>query len=335
MKFSEIGEFGFIDRINVQMISRPEGVVQGIGDDAAVFEPRSGWLMILTTDMLVEGVHFIRDAMTPHQLGRKCLAVNLSDVAAMGAEPLDAYISVAIPSGADVEYMEALYGGMRAMAQAHRVNLLGGDTTRSPGPLVVNVALTGTLPKDELILRSGAKPGDAIYVTSWLGDAAGGLDLLRNHRIWEADGSAVLLKAQLEPRPHLGEGRFLANNHFATAMIDLSDGVASDLRHICQRSGVGAVIHETRLPISETLRAYARTFDLDPLKLALSIGEDYGLLLTVPETRASELEARFQERFGREISRIGETAGEPGMILLAEDGARRFLEPKGWDAFRS
>jgi thiamine-monophosphate kinase len=272
--------------------------------------------------------------MTPRQLGRKSLAVNLSDVAAMGAEPLDAFISLAIPPDLAVEYMEAVYAGMREMAGTYCVNLLGGDTTRSPGPLVINVALTGTVPRDQVMLRSGAHPGEAIYVTTFLGDAAGGLDVIRNGRAWDDAGRRYLLLAHLDPRPHLEEGRFIAENHFATSMIDLSDGVASDLRHVCRRSGVGAAIHEAWLPISETLRAYVRDFGVDLRKLALATGEDYGLLLTVPTDRSKELEARFLERFGRPIWRIGETTAEPGMVLVERDGARNPLEPEGWDSFR-
>jgi thiamine-monophosphate kinase len=335
MKFSELGEFEFIDRINVQMIHRPEGVVQGIGDDAAVFETRPGWLLVLTTDMLVEGVHFLRAVATPRQLGRKSLVVSLSDIAAMGAEPLDAYVSLAIPLDLEVEYMESVYEGMREVAGAYGVNLLGGDTTRSPGPLVINVALTGTVPRDQPVLRSGAQPGEAIYVTTWLGDAAGGLDLIRTRRSWKDEGKRYLLDAHLDPRPHLEEGRFLAENHFARSMIDLSDGVASDLRHICRRSGVGAVIREALIPISDPLRAYAKAFDLDLPRLALHSGEDYGLLLTVRSDRGSDLEQVYRRHFGRAIWRIGETTADPEIVFVTQDGIRRPLRPEGWDPFRS
>jgi thiamine-monophosphate kinase len=334
MRFSEVGEFGFIDRIARGAIHRPQGVVQGIGDDAAVFETRPGWPMVLTTDLLVEGVHFLRHAISPRQLGRKALAVNLSDVAAMGAEPLDAFVSVAIPAELEVEYMEAVYGGLGEMARDHGVNLLGGDTTRSPGPLVINVAVTGTAPAGQLVLRSGARPGDGIYVTGFLGDAAGGLDLIRSGRAWEPAATAYLLGAHLDPRPQVAEGRFIAQQRMATAMIDVSDGVASDLGHICVRSGVGAVIRAEALPISRTLRQYCARFGLDLLRLALGTGEDYGLLLTVPAGRAADLEARFLERFGRPIRRIGEITPGPQMLLVASDGEPRPLAPEGWDGFR-
>ncbi len=335
MKFHEIGEFGFIDRIDFQMINRPEGVIQGIGDDAAVFEGPPGRLLVLTTDMLVEGVHFVRASISPQQLGRKGLAVNLSDVAAMGAEPMDAYVSLAIPSDLEVEYIERIYDGMREMAKAYAVNLLGGDTTRSPGPLVMSLAVTGMVSKEEVVFRKGAVSGDLVYVTCYLGDAAGGLDLIRQGRTWEREGSGYLLKAHLDPRPHLEEGRFLAENHFASSMIDISDGVASDLGHICRLSGVGALIREDAIPISDTLRRYAAEFDLDLLGLAFTTGEDYGLILTVPQGRAEELEVRFQERFRRPIWRVGEITCEPGLTLIKGTGERIRIEPHGWDAFRA
>lgn len=335
MKFHEIGEFGFIERIDFQMINRPEGVIQGIGDDAAVFEGPPGRLLVLTTDMLVEGVHFLRASISPLQLGRKGLAVNLSDVAAMGAEPMDAYVSLAIPADMEVEYIERIYDGMREMAKAYGVNLLGGDTTRSPGPLIISLALTGMVSREEVVFRRGAVSGDLVYVTCLLGDAAGGLDLIREGRAWGREDSEYLVKAHLDPRPHLEEGRFLAENHFASAMIDISDGVASDLGHICRLSGVGALVYENAIPISDTLRRYATEFHLDLCRLALSTGEDYGLIFTVSEDRTEELEARFRERFGRPIWRVGEITSEPGLTLLKATGERIRIEPHGWDAFKA
>jgi thiamine-monophosphate kinase len=334
MKFDEIGEFGFIERINFEMINRPEGVVQGIGDDAAVFEAPPGRLLVLTTDMLVEGVHFSRDTIAPHQLGRKCLAVNLSDVAAMGAEPLDAYVSLAVPSDTDVEYVERMYDGMREMARTYSVNLLGGDTTLSPGPLVASIAVTGRVPREEVVFRKGAAPGQLVYVTCQLGDAAAGLDLIRRGVNWAPEEGGYLLKAHLDPRPHLEEGRFLARNRFPSAMMDISDGVASDLGHICRLSGVGAVLYEEAIPLSDPLLRYATEFRLDLTTLSLSMGEDYGLILTVPAERADELEMRFQGHFGRPIWRIGSITSEPGLVLVGRGGERVRLEPRGWDAFR-
>lgn len=331
-RLSDLGEFGFIERISRHMILRHAGVIHGIGDDASVFEPKPGCVMLLTTDMLVEGVHFL-EATSFKLLGRKSLAVNLSDIAAMGAEPMDAYVCLAVPQRLTVEELEELYQGLREMAQEYSVNILGGDTTRSPGPLVINVAVTGAAPREQVVLRRGARPGNLIYVTGWLGDASGGLDMIREARPWPREKGATLLRAHLDPRPHLAEGLFLAQRGFATSMLDVSDGLASDLRHICTQSGVGAVVRHRSLPISQALREYAEAFGLDVLSMALGGGEDYCLLLTVPEHRAHELERSFGERFGHPIWPIGEITQGGEMLLLTEKGELRPLPKAGWDSF--
>ncbi len=330
---SDIGEFGFIERVNRQMILRPEGVLQGIGDDASVFEPRAGSVLLITTDMLVEGVHFMLEATSFRLLGRKSLAVNLSDMAAMGAEPLDAYVSLAVPGKLSLEDLEELYKGLREMASEHGINILGGDTTSSKGPLVINVALTGCAPREQVVLRSGAKPGELIYVTGTLGDAGAGLDLILRGRTWPEEKSAPLLRAHLDPRPQVLEGLFLAQRGYATSMMDLSDGLASDLRRICERSGVGAMLMEEAIPFSEALRQYALEFGLNPLSMALGGGEDYCLLLTVPAPRGRELERAFEEAFGRPIWRVGKTLGEPDLLLLDHKGRTLPLPKGGWDCF--
>ena len=336
MKFRDLGEFEFIAKIDREMINRPEGVVKGIGDDAAVFEAPEGQLMILTTDMLIEGVHFLRDTLTPYQLGRKSLAVNLSDAAAMGARPLDAFISLAVPLDLDVEYGEEIYRGLRAIAGEYGVNLLGGDTTRSKDAVVINVALTGAVPGDEVVYRSGAKPGQAIYTTCFLGDSAAGLHMILNAGPKTSTATEKFLyDAHFDPKPHVAQGRFLAENGFASAMLDISDGLASDLRHICKASKVGAVIREDGLPISTELKVYAEQAGIDALDLALFGGEDYGLLLTVPEPKAAELERSFMERFEYAIARIGETTAEQQMVFMYRDGRKKDLGPGGWDSFRT
>ncbi len=332
---SEIGEFGFIERVTRQVIFRPEGVIQAVGDDASVFEPRTGMVLLITTDMLVEGVHFTLETTSFRLLGRKSLAVNLSDMAAMGAEPLDAYVCLAVPQRLTLENLEDLYEGLREMGQKHRVNILGGDTTRSHGPLVISIALTGCAKKDLVVFRSGAKPGDLIYVTGTLGDAGAGLDLLLRGSAWSEEKGSPLVRAHLDPRPHVCEGRFLAERGFPTAMMDLSDGLASDLRHICKRSGVGALVKEEAIPLSKDLRQYALELGLNPVSLALAGGEDYCLVLTVPAAKAAEMESAFEERFHRPIWRIGEATEDPRILLLNRQGLISAFPQGGWDSFRS
>lgn len=330
---SEIGEFGFIDRINRGMIFRPEGVIQGIGDDASVFEPRAGSVLLTTTDMLVEGVHFILEATCFRLLGRKSLAVNLSDMAAMGAEPLDAYVSLAVPQRLTVEDLDELYEGLREMAGEHRVNILGGDTTRSGGPLVINVVVTGCAPREQVVFRSGANPGDLIYVTGNLGDAGAGLDLIVKRGAWSQEKNRVLLEAHLDPKPHVFEGRFLAEMGFPTSMIDLSDGLASDLRRICEKGKVGALLMEEAIPLSTALCQYALEFGLNPLSFALESGEDYCLLLTVPAHRGPEMEGAFEAKFGKRIWRIGKITRDREILISKSDGRSVPLSKGGWDSF--
>lgn len=335
MKLRDIGEFGFIQRIRKGDVLRPQGVVQGIGDDASVFDPPSGHHLLLTTDMLVEGVHFLEGRIPMRLLGRKSLAVSLSDIAAMGGDPLDAYVSLAVPADLEVEGLEELYEGLREMARPYGVNLLGGDTTRSPGPLVINVALVGMVPQGKAVLRSGARPGELLYITAQPGRSSAGLHILLHEGRARGDWEEELLHAHLDPIPQIHEGRFLAREGFARAMIDLSDGLLSDLSHLCTESGVGAYIERKLLPVSHGLKAYAHRHRLDLYSMVLRGGEDYGLLFSVQRWRAEEMEHRFQERFGWRPWLVGETTEQRGIFLVEEDGSRRPVVPEGWDHFRT
>jgi thiamine-monophosphate kinase len=328
-----IGEFGFIGRIARTPLFRPSGVIQGIGDDASVFEPPEGKVMVLTTDMLVEGVHFWV-GVGLELVGRKSLAVNLSDIAAMGAEPLDAYVSIGVSQDITLADLEEFYRGLCHVAREHRVNILGGDTTRSPGPLIVSIAVTGCASKEEIVLREGASPGDLIYVTGFLGDSAAGLDLLRRKRPWPEEKASALLKAHLDPRPHIEEGRFLAKSGWVRAMMDVSDGVASDLRHICARSSVGAVLREEWIPMSGAFREYCERFSLDPLELALGGGEDYCLLVALSRDAQGKLEEEFERKFKRPIWKIGEITSQKDLLVIRKDGRTISLPEMGWDSFR-
>ncbi len=329
-----IGEFGFIGRIARTPLFRPSGVIQGIGDDASVFEPPEGKVMVLTTDMLVEGVHFSAEVGL-ELVGRKSLAVNLSDVAAMGAEPLDAYVSIGVSQNTSLAQLDEFYRGLCDVAREHRVNILGGDTTRSPGPLIISIAVTGFASREEIVLREGASPGDLIYVTGFLGDSAAGLDILRRKRSWPEEKASALLKAHLDPRPHIEEGRFLAKSGWVRAMMDVSDGVASDLRHICSRSSVGAVLREEWIPMSRAFREYCERFSLDPLELALGGGEDYCLLAVVSRDAQEKLEKDFERIFRRPIWRLGEITPGNDLVMIRKDGTTMLLPQMGWDSFRN
>jgi thiamine-monophosphate kinase len=281
--------------------------------------------------MLVEDIHFLKAQIPPFKLGRKSLAVNISDIAAMGGIPREAVISIAIPPTLEVEYLDSLYDGMKSMAAEFEVNLLGGDTTSSPDRLVINVALIGEAVEAEILYRSGAKVGDVIFLTGEVGDSAAGLDMLLHRR--PTDGWQRLLDAHFDPLPHVKAGRIIAGLKTANSMIDVSDGVASDLGHICEESGVGAVIDEDKIPVSDLFRKYIDEYKLDFERLTLHTGEDYVLLATTPEESAGTLEAALNAD-GHKFFSIGKITAGGGIRLRREDGSTAEIRPSGYDHFR-
>ncbi|MDJ0781842.1 MAG: thiamine-phosphate kinase [Desulfosarcinaceae bacterium] len=334
MDIGDIGEFGFIERIRHRCWHRPEGVVVGIGDDAAAVESDAGRLTLVSTDLLLEGVHFRRAFTSGEALGHKALAVNLSDIAAMGGTPKDAFVSIAIPPDCDLTYLDDIYAGMGALAGQHRVNILGGDTTASPKGLVLNVTITGSAAKDALLRRDGARPGDLIAVTGFLGNSRAGLHLLQHGIALETPGHRTLLRSHRRPRPHLAEGRFLASSGRVHCAMDVSDGLSSDLVHIMAQSGVGARIYADRLPLSDELRAVCRDHGLDPVTVALAGGEDYVLLCTIDPAGAGPLLHAYRRTFGTPLQIIGEISADKGDAeLVTSDGDRIPLPASGWDHF--
>ena len=272
MKLGELGEFRFIDRIaGGCLVAGADHVVVGVGDDAAVLRG-DGELLLVTTDLLVERVHFLRGVIDPLDLGYKALAVNLSDIAAMGGSPRDAWISIAVPPAVEVEELDRIYDGMKGLARSSGVNLLGGDTTGCRRDLCLNLTVLGTVPPEQLLLRSGARPGQRILVTGTLGDSAAGLEVILRRPELPDVVAERLLAAHHRPATYLEEARLVAASGTAGAAIDLSDGLASDLGHVCTASGVVAVVDEAALPLSEDLRRLARAIGADPLRLALSGG---------------------------------------------------------------
>jgi thiamine-monophosphate kinase len=333
VKLTELGEFAFIDRISPGcQAGDPRRVVRGIGDDAAVIECGDS-LLLVTTDMLVERVHFLRGTISYRQLGFKSLAVNLSDIAAMGGVPHEAFISIAIPPTVSVEELDELYDGMKELARRTGVNLLGGDTTASHLDLCINIAVTGSVPRGEVLYRSGARPGDRILVTGTLGDSAGGLAVLLERPELPPEVRSALLAAHFEPELYLAEARILATSGAAHAAIDLSDGLASDLRHVCRASGVGAIVDEPSLPLSPALQTLCGATGHDPIRLALAGGEDYRLLVTVDPARAAGLCSLIGERTGRALVDVGEIVDGASIMLRSGDGTCHVLELTGFDHF--
>ncbi len=334
MSLKEIGEFGFIRRIRRGCLTRPEGVIQGIGDDAAAFRTDGRLVSLVTTDLLVERVHFLRQAISGCDLGHKSLAVNLSDIAAMGGTAREAFVSIAIPDDCGLAYLEDIFQGMKDLARSHAVNILGGDTTLSRSDLVINVVVCGVVAENEMLTRAAARPGDVIFCTGCLGDSRAGLHLILEGAPAEAPELQALLAAHRRPEPHLREGRLLASTPGVRAAIDVSDGLSSDLGHIVEESRAGARIYSARIPVSANLHFFCRRFGRSPLDYALSGGEDYTLLLTAAAGEADRIAGAFQTAFGRPLYAIGEITDTTRMELVDDAGTVTPIDPTGWDHFK-
>ncbi len=334
MNLEEIGEFGFIRRISRGCIVRPEGVIMGIGDDAAVFTLEEKEAALVTADLLVEGIHFLRDSICGFDLGYKAMAANLSDIAAMGGTAREAFISIAIPPTVSLEYLDGIYDGMKGLAGEFSVNILGGDTTASKRDLVINIAVVGSAPRDEVLFRGGAREGDLIFVSGFLGESRAGLHIIldREHDRIEAFESLVL--AHMRPRPHLREGRFLAHHGGVTSAMDVSDGVASDLCHMAKASGLGALLDSSDIPITDALRKYCGLCGLDSVEFALQGGEDYVLLFTVDPEKSDQLRKDFENSSAIPLFPIGVMTSGDKIELTGKDGIRRPISKTGWDHFR-
>jgi thiamine-monophosphate kinase len=318
-----VGEFDLLRRIRERLPPAEPQVLLGSGDDAAISVP--GGATVTSVDALVDGVHFRREWSGPAQVGAKALAVALSDLAGMGAEAGEAYVVLGVPEDLDEDGCLELLDGMARVAEETGTTLAGGDVTRAPAlTLAVTVVGHAERPED-LVRRSGARPGDALVVTGELGGAAAGLRLLERADASDFDHtgggskSDALIARQLEPRPRLEEGRLLAQAG-ATAMIDLSDGLGGDARHIAEASGVGLRIEAASLPLAE---------GVDDLALAVSGGEDYELLAAIPTDRLAAAAAEIEKRSGIALTRIGEVVAGEGVEIRLPDGA--LLKATGFD----
>lgn len=337
MRLADSSEFELIDRLTRRLTTRRD-VVLGVGDDAAVLAPDAGTLLVATCDAQVEGRHFIRGIASPEEIGRKALAVNLSDVAAMGAQPLWALVSLLLPPTLEVSELDGIYAGLRALAESHNVAIVGGNVAGTDGPLIIDVTLLGSVNPDQTLRRDGGQPGDAVLVTGTLGVAAAGLLALVTAPGEAAVPPEVLARARqahVTPTPRVSEGPALAQTGVVSAMLDVSDGLAADLRHICERSGVGAEIDAAAVPIDPAAGIIATAYGRDPLALALYGGEDYELLFTVPPAGIQTAIAAVAAVGGTAhiIGRL--TAPEAGIRLVLPEGMTRTLEPTGWDHLRT
>jgi thiamine-monophosphate kinase len=317
-----------------RLAPRGTGVRVGIGDDAAVLEPSPGCLLVATTDLLLEDVHFRRRYAEPADIGWKALAVNLSDIAAMGARPRWALVALACPRATTLDEVDAFYEGLLALSGEHEVALVGGDTAASPGGWVVNLTVLGEAVHPPR-LRAGARPGDVVAVTGTLGRAAAGLAVLERRAApagLPPEVLAEVTEAHLRPRPRVAEGRWLGAAPGVTALIDLSDGLATDLTHIAEESQVGARVQLDRLPLAESTRTVARALGADPVAWATGGGEDYELLLTCGPERFAELQAGLARATGTSLTPIGEIVEDRTVSFVDTRGRARAVAP-GFEHF--
>jgi thiamine-monophosphate kinase len=350
------GESDFIERVrrqelkrlgltqdNSSLVTRHSSLLQGIGDDAAVISQRAGLDTVITADLLVEGIDFDLDryGASPRDIGHKALAVSLSDVAAMGARPRFCLLSVGVPEARwRTSFLDEFYKGVRSLAARHGVAIIGGDTSRTPDRVVVDSVVLGEVKRGRAVLRSGARPGDLIFVTGSLGGAAAGLKILEGRAAAGLTTTAApeglsrverrLVNRQNRPTPRVEWGALLGEKKLATAMIDLSDGLSSDLAHLCRESGVGAAIQAESVPLDVSARA--ATADVaEALSLALDGGEDFELLFTVGPLKAARLP---KDVGGIAVTRIGQVTDRRRTVSLLRGEKSEALSPSGFEHFR-
>jgi len=333
----EIGEFTLIERIRkILPAAGDKDLLVDIGDDTAVIRIDDRRAMLLTCDIQVEGIHFRFEHITPYQLGRRSMAVNLSDIGAMGGKPTYALVSLGLPPGFPVASCDRLFEGMRDELEPHRAWIVGGNLARTKDVLVVDITLLGEADLLRVVTRGGARPGDRIFVTGNVGASGAGFQVLAAFGKRFPARYKELVERHLSPTPRVDLGQRIARAGIATAMIDLSDGVAGDLYHICTRSGVGAQIREDRLPLPERIGEIAEKSGRSAIDLALHSGEDYELLFTVPpRIPADTVQSVFGES-GVPVTEIGTIVErDDGYSLVDSRGNRNPLRPTGWDHFRS
>jgi thiamine-monophosphate kinase len=332
-----LGEFGLIDHLTKDFVAQRDSTLKAVGDDAAVIDAGAK-VMVVSTDMLVEGIHF--DIMyTPlKHLGYKSIIVNISDIIAMNAVPEQVTVSIAISSKYSVEALEEFYEGIRLACEIYKVDLIGGDTTSSPRGMTISVTALGSANKEDIVYRNGARPGDIICVTGNLGAAYLGLQVLEREKALfmehpdikpDLDNNQYQLERFLKPEARKDAVNYFKNQGLKpTAMIDISDGLASEIMHICKQSKTGALIEEAKVPIHSTTEQLAVKFRLDPITCALSGGEDYELLFTVDPADLEKVQMMPDVYIIGEIKSPAE-----GIKLLTTGGNMHTIKAQGWVHF--
>lgn len=333
-----LGEFGLIKRLTEKIVLKQPSTIKGVGDDAAVIEPEKDHVILLSTDMLAEGVHFDLTYTPLRHLGYKAVAVNVSDICAMNGTPTQITVSIGISNQFSVEALEELYRGMHFACEEYGVDLVGGDTTSSNSGMVINIAILGKAKKENITYRNTAKVGDIICVSGDLGAAYSGLLILNRGKEQFANdlearpdltGYDYVLKRQLMPQARVDIVElFKTHSIIPTAMIDISDGLSSEVNHLCEDGKIGAIIDEERIPIHEAVKKAAEEFKKAAMSFALSGGEDYELLFTLSKKDFEKLKNSDL------IKRIGEIVSPAqGVSFRDKAGKLHPLSAKGWDSF--
>lgn len=327
-------EFALIDKIAHKFIKYSHNVRKGIGDDAAVVKYNKDKYLLYTCDSLVSGIHFSEKFSTPYQIGQKAAAVNISDIAAMGGKPNHFLVSLFLPESTTEKFIDGLYQGLTEECNLYSIDIIGGNIAKS-SQFIIDLFLIGEVPRQNLLLRSGAKVGDLVLVIGNLGDSAAGLKLLQNPKlnIPEKDREK-LISRHLTPTPRIKEGMFISELKKATSMIDISDGLSSDLGHICDESQVGVKLFTDKIPVCDSVKKVAQSTGLSFIDLALNGGEDYELCFTVPAQYASVVSRKMKKEGVKKITVIGEIIPKiQGRWLIDNMGKKSPLKTKGWDHF--
>jgi thiamine-monophosphate kinase len=330
MDLREIGEFGLINQIRKWVATSDPALLQGIGDDVAVIAMGNKALLI-TTDILIEGIHFERSWIDPYRLGKKALIVNLSDIAAMGGTPKYFLISLGLPKNLSLSFISSFYRGLKEGAKRFRVDLIGGDTSLSQ-KIVINICLLGEGKRQSLLYRRGARVGNDLYVTGTLGDAALGLKILQKKGLM--GGPKGLIEKHLSPCPRIQLGQKIAEHRWATAMIDVSDGLLIDTTHLLEESRVGARIWEDRIPFSRLYRKWIHSYSKNPYQMALCGGEDYELLFAAPPKWRDKI-STLALSSKTPITCIGEVlTKKEGLRIIKKDGKEYSPSRLGFEHFK-
>ncbi|MDI3542926.1 MAG: thiamine-monophosphate kinase [Candidatus Atribacteria bacterium] len=334
MKLKDWGEFGIISYLKDFFPGGGERVILGIEDDCAVVKGPRDFYYLLTCDSQVENVHFVLSLFSPFSLGKRVLAVNLSDIAAMGGKPLFALLSWVLRPDIEAEWLKEFARGIKEEAETFGVNIIGGNLSRTESQIVFDLTLVGEVESDyPLLLRCNSRPGDLVLVTGTLGDSRAGLEITLQGSEEEREKYSFLLERFFTPSPRLQVGRLLHSLKERIALIDVSDGFSQDLGHIAEESGVGAVVEVDKLPISPTLREWSEEKGKDPFLFALSGGEDFELIFTVPRERGEEIKQFIEKESGIPVTIVGEIVFGRG-VSFKRGGKEEKETASGWNHFQ-